>query len=106
MPVRARHLTRGLIVTAALLTAALPAESAVQLAQPAPEVEKAPSCTVGRPPEDRVTRDRDLPAPEGPRAPARDRVADGKPAPRSEPAHPEVCPLHPEQEPGPPRGRP
>ena len=103
---RAPCLTRGFIVAAGLLVAALPAESAVQLVQRPPEAEKAVSCTVDRTSKDHVTRDRDMPLPEGPRVAAREQAPDGEQAPRSDPAHPELCPLHTEQEPGPPRDRP
>lgn len=94
-----------LTLGAVLLLAALPVESAVQVVQPSPEAEKAASCTMASPSseEERGTRDRAIP---GPRVAAGEPAPEGKPAPRQDPTHVEVCPLHLEQEPGPPRARP
>lgn len=101
---RARHLMHGLTLAAVLLLAALPVESAVQVVQPSPEAEKAASCTMASPSEEeRGTRDRAIP---GPRVAAGEPAPEGKPAPHQDPTHVEVCPLHLEQEPGPPRARP
>jgi hypothetical protein len=98
------HLIQGLTVTAVLLLAALPVESAVQVLQPSPEAEKAASCTVPPPSgEELVTRERTIP---GPRVAAGEQAPEGKPAPQQDPAHAEVCPLHLEHEPGPPPARP
>jgi hypothetical protein len=94
---------QGFTVTAVLLVAGLPVESAVQLVQPSTEVEKAVSCTVARPSDERATRDRPVP---NPRVAAGEQAPESERAPRPDPAPPMVCPLHPEQEPGPPRGRP
>ena len=106
MSSRAWHLVQGLTVAAVLVLAALPVESALQLAQPLPETEKAASCTVPGPSPGRVTRDQDKPLPDGPRVAAGKRAPEGHQEPRPDPAHPEVCPLHLEQQPGPPRARP
>jgi hypothetical protein len=106
---RGWHLIQGLTVTAVLLVAALPVESAVQLIQPSPEAEKALSCTVPSPSQERVTGDRPISPPRvaaGERALEAEQAPEGERAPRTDPAHPEVCPLRLEQAPGPPQGRP
>jgi len=95
----AGRLVWGLTV-AALLLGTLPVEGAVQLVQQSQEPEKAVSCTVGGAPSARVARDPDIPIPDGPR------VAAGERAPDSDLDDPHVCPLHPEQEPVPPRPNP
>lgn len=95
---------QSLTVTAVLLLAALPVESAVQVIQPSPEADKAASCTMAPPSEEeRATSDRTIP---GPRVAAGEPAPEAKPAPHQDPTHVEICPLHPEQEPGPPRAHP
>jgi hypothetical protein len=93
------RLAWGLTV-AVLLLGTLPVEAAVQLVQQSQEPEKAVSCTVGGAPSEPVARDPDILIPDGPR------VAAGERAPGSDLDDPHVCPLHPEQEPGPPRPNP
>ena len=95
-----------LVVTAVLLVAALPAESAIQLAQPAADTEKAASCTVGRTSPEHVTADQDTVPQDRPRVAVREPMPEGKQAPGSGPAQPELCPLDLPQKPAPPRGRP
>ncbi len=103
---RGWRLTRTLTVTAGLLVAALPVEGAVQLVQQSQEPEKPVSCTVAGASQQRVTRDRDIQIPDGPRVAARERARGSESAPGSDPDKPHVCPLRPEQEPVPPRDRP
>ena len=95
----AGRLVWGLTV-AALLLGTLSVESAVPLVQQSQEPEKAVSWRVGGAPPERVARDPDIPIPDGPR------VAAGERAPDSDLDDPHVCPLHPEQEPVPPRPNP
>ena len=94
---RGWRLVRELTV-AALLLGTLPVEGAVHLVPPSQE--PAVSCTVDGAPSERVARDRDILIPDGPR------VATGERGPGSDLDVPHVCPLHPEQEPVPPRAQP
>jgi hypothetical protein len=105
-PHRALPLTGSAIITAALLVAATPAESALQLVVPAPEAEKPVSCTLGRSAERPVPPDADMLPTDEPRVATREPAPDDKQVERSRPAPPELCPLRSEQEPAPTRGRP
>ena len=101
---RVWRLAQGLTVSA-LLTATLPVEGALQLAQPAPEPDKVVSCTIDDATSQRAPRDLDGPGLDGPRVAAQPAQSDERmraPAPDTS----RVCPLHPEREPVPPLDRP
>jgi hypothetical protein len=105
-PRRARPLTATAVFTALLLAAAMPAESALQLVELAPDGEKPASCTLAGSAGKPVPPDADMLPPDGPRVATREPAPDDKQVERSRPAPPELCPLHFEQEPAPPRDRP
>ena len=99
------QLIQALAVTAVLLGGALRAESAVPLARPSSEPEKAVSCTVAGVSQDRVARDQDVPAADGPRVAAGESTGNGGQVPRPDAGQPQVCPLYLDQKPAPTRGK-